>query len=154
MDELDRRILRLLTEDGRMTVKEIANKVALTSPAVSERIRRMEKNGVIAGYTVVLGDVGPKNRIDALIGVSVAPSDRQYFLTMAESQPGVTQCFHVTGSHSFIVKVSCADMHELEHMINRFQKLGQTNTQIILSTPLDRRCYGGMIQKEAEVHDL
>ncbi len=139
MDELDRRILGLLTEDGRMTVKEIAGRVALTSPAVSERIRRMEKSGVIAGYTVVLGDVEPKNRIDALIGISVAPADRQYFLSMAENQPGVAQCFHVTGSHSFIVKVCCADMHELEHLINRFQKLGQTNTQIILSTPLDRR---------------
>ncbi len=154
MDELDSRILRLLTEDGRMTVKEIAGKVALTSPAVSERIRRMEKSGVIAGYTVVLGDVGPKSRIDALIGISVAPADRQYFLSMAENQSGVTQCFHVTGSHSFIVKVSCADMHELEHLINRFQKLGQTNTQIILSTPLDRRYSLGMLNAKEQEHGV
>lgn len=139
MDELDQKILRLLGADGRMTVKEIAQKVSLTSPAVSERIRRMEKSGVIAGYTVVLGDTGPKNNIDALISISVAPADRQYFLTMAENQPGVTQCFHVTGSHSFIVKVRCADIRELEDLINRFQKLGQTSTQIILSSPVDRR---------------
>ncbi len=140
MDELDQKILRLLGADGRMTVKEIAQKVSLTSPAVSERIRRMEKSGVIAGYTVVLGDAaGSKNDVDALISISVAPADRQYFLTMVENQPGVMQCFHVTGSHSFIVKVRCADIHELEQLINRFQKVGQTSTQIILSAPVDRR---------------
>jgi Lrp/AsnC family leucine-responsive transcriptional regulator len=99
----------------------------------------MEKTGVIAGYTVVLGDAEPKSHIDALISISVAPADRQYFITMVENQPGVAQCFHVTGSHSFIVKVSCAGIHELEHLINRFQKLGQTSTQIILSAPVDRR---------------
>lgn len=63
MDELDRKILRLLSADGRMTVKDIARQVSLTSPAVSERIRRMEKTGVIAGYTVVLGDAEPKSHI-------------------------------------------------------------------------------------------
>lgn len=139
MDELDQKILRLLSLDGRMTVKEIAQKVSLTSPAVSERMRRMEKNGVIAGYTVVLGDLEPRNHVDALISISVAPADRQYFLTMVENQSGVMQCFHVTGSHSFIVKVRCEDIQELEHLINRFQKLGQTSTQIILSAPVDRR---------------
>lgn len=139
MDELDEKILRLLGVDGRMTVKEIAQKVSLTSPAVSERIRRMEKSGVIAGYTVVLGDAERKNYVDALISISVAPADRQYFITMAENQQGVAQCFHVTGSHSFIVKVRCADIHELEDLINRFQKLGQTSTQIILSEPVNRR---------------
>ena len=117
----------------------MARQVSLTSPAVSERIRRMEKTGVIAGYNVVLGDAEPKSHIDALISISVAPADRQYFITMVENQPGVAQCFHVTGSHSFIVKVSCAGIHELEHLINRFQKLGQTSTQIILSAPVDRR---------------
>ena len=131
MDELDRKILRLLSADGRMTVKDIARQVSLTSPAVSERIRRMEKTGVIAGYTVVLGDAEPKSHIDALISISVAPADRQYFITMVVNQRGVTQCF--------LVKVSCAGIHELEHLINRFQKLGQTSTQIILSAPVDRR---------------
>ena len=67
-----------------------------------------EKTGVIAGYTVVLGDAEPKSHIDALISISVAPADRQYFITMVENQPGVAQCFHVTGSHSFIVKVKAA----------------------------------------------
>lgn len=139
MDELDRKILRLLSENGRMTVKDIAQRVSLTSPAVSERIRRMESSGVIAGYTVVLGEQPDKNAIDALISISVPPADRDRFLNMAEMQAGVQQCFHVTGGHSFIVKVHCSGIAALEHLINRFQKLGQTSSQIILSTPVDKR---------------
>lgn len=137
MDSLDEQILRLLAADARMTVKDIASRVALTSPAVSERIKRLEKKGVIAGYTVIFGEEKTKTRVDALISISVATTDREIFLTLIENQPNVRQCFHVTGSYSFIVKVSCVDMHELEHLINRFQKLGQTSTQIILSMPVE-----------------
>ena len=141
MDELDRKILRLLEEDGRMTVKNIAQRVALTSPAVSERIRRMEAGGIIAGYTVVLGEQPDKNAIDALISISVSPADRDRFLNMAEMKDGVQQGFHVTGGYSFIVKVHCSGIAALEHLINRFQKLGQTSSQIILSTPVDKRSH-------------
>lgn len=138
MDNLDKQILRLLASNARMTVKEISGRVALTSPAVSERIRRMEKEGVIAGYTVLLGRGQSAPRIDALISISVPHTDKDAFLTMVESLPHVRQCYHVTGSHSFIAMVNCADMAELEHLINRFQQVGQTSTQIILSAPVDR----------------
>ncbi|MEG2930770.1 MAG: Lrp/AsnC family transcriptional regulator [Ruthenibacterium sp.] len=138
MDDLDRKILRLLAQNARMTVKELAAQVALTSPAVSERMHRMEKSGVIAGYTVLLGEDRSLPRVDALISISVPHTDRQYFLTLIENQPGVRECYHVTGSYSYLVKVRCADMIGLEHMINRFQQLGQTSTQIILSAPVSR----------------
>lgn len=138
MDEMDQEILALLTADGRMAVKEIAARISLTSPAVSERIKRLERSGVIAGYTVLLGDAQKGARVDALISISVAPADRAQFLELLEAQANVRQCFHVTGSYSYLVKVRCIDMDELEHSINRFQKLGQTSTQIILSTPVER----------------
>lgn len=139
MDELDRQILRLLSTDGRMAVKEIAQKISLTSPAVSERIHKLEKSGVIAGYTVVLSDPSAATSVNALISLSVPTQDRVTFLSLVENHPSILRCFHVTGSYSFIVKVRCEDMHGLEHLINRLQQLGQTSTQIILSTPVDRQ---------------
>lgn len=66
MDELDKKIVRCLSENARMTVKDIARRVCLTSPAVSERIRRLEKAGTIAGYTVLLGRQGGPGAIEAL----------------------------------------------------------------------------------------
>lgn len=124
MDELDKKIVRCLSENARMTVKDIARRVCLTSPAVSERIRRMEKAGTIAGYTVLLGRRNGPGAIEALISVSVEPKDRDAFLAMAQQQPRVAQCFHVTGSHSFLVKVNCEGIAALEKLITTFQQLG------------------------------
>lgn len=138
MDDIDKRILNLLAQNARMTVKDIAQKVALTSPAVSERIRRMEREDIIAGYTVVYGDKVTEHQIEALISVSVAPSDHEEFLMLADHQSGVARCYHVTGSYSFILCVACSGIAELESLINRFQKFGATSSQIILSTSVDR----------------
>ena len=138
MDDLDKKILMLLEQNARMPVKDIARQVALTSPAVSSRIRRLEEQGVIAGYTAPLRDPQRQSSVDALISVSIAPADRDEFLTLARADAQVRQCFHVTGSHSFIVKVSCEGMQQLEQLITRFQRMGPTSTQIILSTPVER----------------
>ena len=80
----------------------------------------------------------PIRAIGALISVSIAPCDRESFLEMTRQCPQVCQCFHVTGSHSFIAKVSCHNMQDLEQLITQFQQMGPTSTQIILSTPVER----------------
>ena len=118
MDDLDRKILALLAKNARMPVKEIAEQVALTSPAVSSR---------------------PADRVyvDALISLSVAPSKHEAFLHLIQNSKEVLQCYHVTGDYTFLIKVSCGSMPQLEHLILQFQKLGTTSTQIILSTPVN-----------------
>ena len=138
MDELDQKIVRLLAKNARMPVKEIAEHVNLTSPAVSSRIRRLESEGVIGGYTVILHTPGETARVQALISVSVNADRRDDFLALARQEPQVLQCWKVTGSYNFIAKVSCESIDDLEHLLTRVQKLGSTNTQIILSTAVDR----------------
>lgn len=139
MDELDNKIIRLLMRNARMPVKEIAQQVNLTSPAVSSRIHRLEQEGVIGGYTVLLHQPEEAARVQALISIQTTGAAREDFLRMIPGEPQILQCYRVTGSYNFIVKVSCASIDELEHLLTRMQKLGNTNTQIILATPLDRR---------------
>ena len=139
MDELDNKIIRLLMRNARMPVKEIAQQVNLTSPAVSSRIHRLEQECVIGGYTVLLHQPGEAARVQALISIQTTGAAREDFLRMIPGEPQILQCYRVTGSYNFIVKVSCASIDELEHLLTRIQKLGNTNTQIILATPLDRR---------------
>ncbi len=138
MDDLDKNILRILQKNARTPVKDIARQVALTSPAVSNRIRRLEREGVIAGYTVVLHKPKKENAVSALISVANPSDQREELLKTVAAMPGVEECYHVTGSYSFIVRVCCPDMDALEHLITTFQSMGQTNTQIILSTPVRR----------------
>ena len=138
MDDLDRKILALLAKNARMPVKEIAEKVALTSPAVSSRIHKLETDGIIGGYTVRLHHPGENNRVQALISIQTAASERDHFLKMIQGEPQILQCYRVTGSYNFIVKVSCPGIDALEHLLTKMQKMGSTNTQIILNTQLDR----------------
>ena len=138
MDDLDHKILQLLAENARMPVKDIAQQVSLTSPAVSSRIHRLEQEGVIGGYTVVLRHPDAPARVEALISVLVDATTRAGFLSLVDEEPQVLQCYRVTGSYNFMVKVSCTDIDALEHLLTRMQKLGSTNTQIILNTQLDR----------------
>ena len=130
MDDLDRKILSLLAKNARMPVKEIAEQISLTSPAVSSRIHKLETDGIISGYTVTLNRPADRVYVDALISLSVAPSKQDAFLELLQS-------YHVTGAYTFLVKVSCGSMPQLEHLILQFQKLGTTSTQIILSTPVN-----------------
>ena len=133
MDDLDRKILSLLAKNARMPVKEIAEQVALTSPAVSSRIHKLEIDGIISGYTVVL------------ISLSVTPSHRDELVELMQNSKEVLQCYHVTGAYTFLIKVSCGSMPQLEHLILQFQKLGTTSTQIILSTPVNHGDLEAMI---------
>ncbi len=136
MDDLDRKILSLLVRNARMPIKEIAEQVMLTSPAVSSRIHKLEAEGIIGGYTVVLNRPADRVYVDALISLSVPPSARDELLTLTRNSHEVLDCYHVTGDYTFLIKVSCSNMAELERMILQFQKLGTTSTQIILSTPV------------------
>ena len=139
MDALDRKNIHLLTENARMPVKEIAQKINLTSPAVSSRIHRLEQEGIIGGYTVQLHRPDEPNRVGALVSVQTSPDRREEFLALIQQESDVLQCYRVTGTYNFIVKVSCANIEDLEHLLNKIQQLGTTNTQIILATQRDRR---------------
>ena len=134
MDATDKQILVLLERNARMSVKEIAASISLTPPAVSQRIRRLEQEGIIEGYTTVINLAGVGRSIRALISLSVPPASREEFLQLAQQQKAVLQCHHVTGEYSYILSVATHDMESLERLINRFQKIGQTSTQIILSS--------------------
>ena len=120
MDDLDRKILTLLAKNARMPVKEIAEQVSLTSPAVSSRIHKLETDGIISGYTVTLNRPADRMYVDALISLSVAPSKQDAFLELLQNSREVLQCYHVTGAYTFLVKVSCGSMAQLEHRENRY----------------------------------
>ena len=106
--------------------------------SMKEIFDRMEQEGIIGGYTVRLHHPGENNRVQALISIQTAVSERDHFLKMIQGEPQILQCYRVTGSYNFIVKVSCPGIDALEHLLTHLQKMGNTNTQIILATPLDR----------------
>ena len=139
MDITDIRILKILQQEARISMKELGQRVNLTSPAVSERIRRLEESGVIEGYAAIVNPKKLKLHVEAIVHVSMKVSAHERFKKLAHEEREIIECHHVTGGDCMTVKVVCEDTHRLEEILDKIQAIGDTKTAIILSSPLKRK---------------
>ena len=139
MDVTDYRIIEILQEDGRISMKDLGKIVGLTSPAVSERVKRLEESGVIEGYTAIVDPDYPGRVIKVCIHISL-PSDKyESFLDTARNDSRIVECHHITGDDCSLLKVIVKDMYELESVIDSIKTIGSTKTSVILSTPIQSK---------------
>lgn len=137
IDTLDERILSELQENGRLTMKLLAERVGLSSPAMIERVRRLEERGVLMGYRAIVDPAAIGRTFTALISVNVDRRHIEPFLNRLRSEPAVEECHRVTGGHAFMVKVHVASTDELEHLVDELADAGATcSTSVVLSTPI------------------
>lgn len=136
MDSTDYKIIELLQLDGRMSMKNLGEKVNLTSPAVSERVKRLEEQGIIVGYMAVVNPKKLNLYVEGLINVGMKVTAHAKFKQLAQRERGIVECHHVTGEDCMTVKVICHDTEELEELLDKIQAIGTTKTSIILSSPL------------------
>lgn len=139
MDEIDRKILRLLQENARISLKTIAETTFLSSPAVSARIEKLERDGIITGYHAAIDPMKLGYHILAFINLNVMPEDKPKFYDYAKSIPNVLECDCVTGEYSMLMKVAFQSTMELDIFIGQIQKFGKTSTQIVFSTHVGPR---------------
>ena len=140
--ELDKKawkILDALQQDARLSLTELAKRVALSVPAVSERVKRLEEAGVIRGYQAVVQPDKVGYGITAMIGITAPQPYKAKFLEQLRSMPEVLECYHVTGADSYILKVVCPDIGHLEGFLGRINHFGETRTSIVMSVPIERR---------------
>ncbi len=139
MDHIDREILQILQANARTSLKTIAEKTFLSSPAVSARIEKLEKDGIITGYQAQIDPVKLGYHIIAFINLNVVPEDKPKFYKYAESIPNILECSCVTGEYSMIMKVAFESTMQLDAFIGQLQKYGKTSTQIVFSTHVGPR---------------
>lgn len=139
MDDIDRKILKLLQGNARISLKMIAESTFLSSPAVSARIEKMEKEKVITGYHAQVDPMKLGYHIIAFINLNVLPEDKPIFYDYARQIPNVLECCCVTGEYSMLLKVAFQSTMELDTFIGQLQKFGKTNTQIVFSTHVGPR---------------
>ena len=114
MDDIDRKILKLLQENARTSLKTIAEKTFLSSPAVSSRIERMEREGIILGYEAQVDPIKLGYHILAFINLNVLPEDKPKFYAYANGVPNILECSCVTGEYSMLMKVAFPSTRELD----------------------------------------
>src|SRR5687768_5155653 len=139
IDDIDRRILKELQTDARVSFAELGRRVGLTTPAVIERVRKLEDAEVITGYRVEIDAAKIGLPIMAFIRMSISGVDYSHIIEVAVDSKEVLECHRGTGGDSFILKVAVADVEHLQTLIDRLTPYGITTTSIVLSSPVKRR---------------
>jgi Lrp/AsnC family leucine-responsive transcriptional regulator len=139
LDPTDRRLLTELQADGRLSLAELGRRIGLSSPAVAERLRRLEADGVITGYRA---DVDPARLglgLGVLIRIRPAPRQLAAVADLARGTPEIIECLRVTGDDCFVMTAHVRDVTHLEEVIDAFAAYGQTTTSVMQSSPVPRR---------------
>lgn len=139
LDTTDRAIIAALTENGRMTVRELAAQIGLSSPSVTDRIRKLEDAGAIRGYTIAVDPNVFGLGIVAHVRMRAMPGQVQRLAQMLMDTPEIVEADRVTGKDCFMAKVVVSDVQELEAVIDRFLPFSSTDTAIVQSSPVVRR---------------
>jgi Lrp/AsnC family leucine-responsive transcriptional regulator len=139
LDPTNVRLLAELQADARVSLAELGRRVGLSSPAVAERLRRLEDEGVITAYRA---EVDPR-RLGYSLGVviRIRPLPRQLsdVAELARQTPEIVECHRVTGDDCFVMTAYVRDVEHLEAIIDEFAAYGQTTTSIMQSSPVPRR---------------
>ena len=139
-DPLDRRILQLLQQDGKLTIKEIASRLGLTSTPVHERIKRLERTGIIRRYTAVLDRQLVGLSLIAYCNVSLENHKAEYIerferdvLRLQE----VVECYHVAGLYDFLLKIVVADMETYQKVVAKklanLEYIGRVQSSFVMN---------------------
>lgn len=139
LDDVDKRILELLSNDGRMSVKDLAQHVGLSAPSTSERIKRLEERGVIRGFTVKIDPASIGFTLQAIIRVRPLPGKLHVVQQLIEAIPEISECDKVTGDDCFIARLHVRSIEELDTILDRIADKAETNTSIVKLQPVKRR---------------
>jgi len=151
LDALDWSLLRELQQDARLSYNELARRVGLSSPAVAERVRRLEDAGVIAGYRAEVDPAKVGLRVMALIQMRCEPGKCLLKTTSATAFPEVLEVLKVSGPHCTVLKIVAASVAHLESLFERLGQHGEMQTSMVWSSALSRRAIdweGGIPETE------
>lgn len=133
LDTIHAKILRKLQSNARISNTQIAQQVGISSPAVGERIKKMEDSGVILGYFAKVNHGALGHGIRALITIRAFMGRLKPFLQKIKTYEEVVNCYRITGNENIVMEVVIKDQKHLEKFIDELITYGETKTQIILS---------------------
>ena len=139
IDSISRHILRELAADGRVSFRELGERVGLSAPAVTERVRRLERDGVITGYRAVIDPRAFGFPMLVVVRVHSAGPRAAGVDELARAMPEVVECHRVTGSESHVMRVRVRDMEHLNEIVEQFWEYGDTITSVVTTTPVEVR---------------
>jgi Lrp/AsnC family leucine-responsive transcriptional regulator len=139
IDKMDLSILKLLARNSRVSLKELAAEIHLSSPSATERLRRLEERGVIRAYTI---DIEPRLLgyvLQALVRIRPLPGRLQAVQKLIADTPEITECDKVTGDDCYVARLFVRSVEHLDEVVDRIAEEASTNTSIIKGQLIKRR---------------
>tara|TARA_B100000809_G_scaffold262735_1_gene314386 strand:+ start:16124 stop:16579 length:456 start_codon:yes stop_codon:yes gene_type:complete len=137
MDALNWNILKCLQKNARQSNAEIGRVVGISSPAVSERIKKMEDVGVINGYKTIVSPYEVGYQLKAIITIRAFMGKLKPFLIKVKTFDEVLNCYRITGNENIVMEVMLKNQKHLEQFIDQLISYGETKTQIVLSNVIE-----------------
>ena len=143
LDAISWKIVEALQRNARVSFAELGRKIKLSTPAVAERVRRLEEAGIITGYHagIDLAKLGVPIRV--LVRLTIHGGDLQVSRTVSaiKELSEISRCHRITGAESFVIEADVVSIRHLEALIDKLSTLGATSTSTVLSSPVQRREY-------------
>ena len=137
MDQLDFHLLRILQEDGRITISNLSKQLALSRPSVTERLNRLREKGIIEGFTARVCPRSVGRNIVVFIQLSnFKTASGAEFEKKIMNDPDIIEIHRLTGPVSYLLKAALPGMEQLNDIIERLNPYGNVNTSIVLSSPM------------------
>jgi len=133
MDSINKSILKCLQENARQSNVAIGNQVGISSPAVAERIKKMEDSGVLEGYVAQVSALNLGYQFKAIITLRAFMGKLKPFLEKIQTYEEVVNCYRITGNENIVMEVVLRNQKHLEQFIDNLIIYGETKTQIVLS---------------------
>ena len=137
IDNINWKILNCLQQNARQSNTDIAKEVGVTSPAVAERIRKMEDAGIIEGYYAKVSHYETDHQLKAIITLRAFMGRLKPFLEIVENFDEVINCYRITGNENIIMEVVLNNQKHLEQFIDKLITYGETRTHIVLSNVVE-----------------
>ncbi len=134
LDTIGKDIVQALVKNARISFSELGRVVGLSTPAVTERVRKLEEAGIITGYHAAINSDLLGKSIIAFINLDTEAASYDRVKRLAKQLPQVLECHHISGEGAFILKVMVASVGDLETLVARFSPFGRTRTTIVLSS--------------------
>lgn len=139
LDDMDRRIVEILVEDARISLKELAQRVGLSSPSASERLRRLEERGVIRAFTIEVDPAALGYTLQAIVRIRPLPGKLHVVQDLIQQIPQFSECDKVTGDDCFVGRLHIRSIGELDTILDRIADKAETSSSIVKAQPVKRR---------------
>jgi len=139
IDDIDRELIAVLADDGRIAVSELARRVGLSAPSTAERIRRLESQGVIQGFAVRIDPRALGYTLQAIVRVKPMPGQLHLVEEEIRRIPEFVECDKVTGDDCFICRLFLQSIEHLDAILSKITERAETSTAIVKATPVARR---------------